>query len=162
MLLRLMSTGAASAREVLEAHLGVPVRDRPGAGAAGGLGAALFAAGAVREPGIALVERAVGLAVRVAEADLVVTGEGSFDFSSLSGKVVSGVAALAAEHAVPCVVVAGEVQVGRREMGAAGVDSAWSLVDELGRERALTEPAAALAELAARVARQWSRQASPS
>jgi len=147
--------------DVLEAHLGTPVRDLPGAGAAGGLGAALFALGARREPGIALVQSAVGLAARVARADLVVTGEGAFDVSSLTGKVVSGVAALAAEHAVPCVVLAGQVQLGRREAAAAGVEQAWSLVEAVGAERALGEPASALAELAARVAAQWSRPARP-
>lgn len=142
---------------VLERHLGVAVRDLPGAGAAGGLGAALLALGARREPGIELVQRLVGLADRVAAADLVVTGEGALDPTSLSGKVVSGVAALAAEVAVPCVVLAGSVSVGRREAAAAGIEAAYSLVETVGRERALGEPGAALAELAARVARQWSR-----
>lgn len=142
--------------DALEAYLGVAVRDRPGAGAAGGLGAALYALGARSEPGIALVQGLVGLADRVAAADLVVTGEGTFDFSSLQGKVVSGVAALAIEHAVPCVVLAGRVLVGRREAGAAGVEATWSLVDAVGEERALGDPAAALSELARRVARQWS------
>ena len=140
----------------LEAHLGVAVRDQPGAGAAGGLGAALLALGAQREPGIALVLRLVGLAARAGQADLVVTGEGTFDFSSLSGKVVSGVAALAAEHAVPCLVLAGAGRVGRREAAAAGVEATYSLVEAVGVEAALTRPAQELAALAARVARQWS------
>lgn len=143
--------------EVLEAHLEVAVRDSPGAGAAGGLGAALLALGARREPGIELVQRLVGLAGRVAQADLVVTGEGTFDFSSLAGKVVSGVAALAAEHAVPCLVLAGAVRVGRREAAAAGIEATYSLVDSVGVEAALRRPARELAALAARVARQWSR-----
>lgn len=153
----LLDAALARWADVLEARLGTSVRDRPGAGAAGGLGAALFALGARREPGIALVQSAVALDARLAEADLVLTGEGSFDPSSLSGKVVSGVARLAAEHAVPCVVLAGDVSVGRREAAAAGIDSAWSLVEAVGRERAFAEPAAALAELAERVAAQWSR-----
>jgi glycerate 2-kinase len=142
--------------DVLEAHLGVAVRDRPGAGAAGGLGAALFAVGAGMRPGIALVQEAVGLEQRVAQADLVVTGEGRFDSQSLVGKVVSGVARTAGEHAVPCVVLAGDVQLGRREAAAAGVEQAWSLVDLVGAERAMGDAAAALAELAAHVAGQWS------
>lgn len=148
--------------DVLEPHLGVAVRELPGAGAAGGLGAALLALGARREPGIQLVQRLVGLADRVTAADLVVTGEGAFDPTSLSGKVVSGVAALAAGHALPCVVLAGSVSVGRREAGAAGIEATYSLVETVGRERALGEPATALAELAARVARQWSRPPGPS
>ena len=143
--------------DVLEPHLATAVRDLPGAGAAGGLGAALLALGARREPGIELVQRLVGLDARMAAADLAVTGEGAFDPTSLIGKVVSGVAALAAAHAVPCVVLAGSVSVGRREAAAAGIEASYSLVETVGRERALGEPAAALAELAARVARQWSR-----
>ena len=143
--------------DVLEAHLAVSVRDRPGAGAAGGLGAALLALGARREPGIALVQRLVGLADRLARADLVLTGEGTFDFSSLSGKVVSGVAASAVAAAVPCLVLAAVVRVGRREAAAAGVEAAYSVSETVGVERSLARPAEELAALAARVARQWSR-----
>lgn len=143
--------------DVLEPHLGISVRDLPGAGAAGGLGAALLALGARREPGIELVQRLVGLEDRVAAVDLVVTGEGALDPTSLTGKVVSGVAALAVAHAVPCVVLAGSVSIGRREAAAAGIEASYSLIETVGRERALGEPATALAELAARVARQWSR-----
>lgn len=142
--------------DVLEAHLDVSVRDRPGAGAAGGLGAALYVLGATQRPGIALVQEAVGLEERVARADLVVTGEGRLDSSSLVGKVVSGVARMAGEHAVPCIVLAGDVQLGRREAAAAGVEQAWSLVDLVGAQRAMADAEAALAELAAHVAGQWS------
>ncbi len=142
--------------DVLEAHCGRSVRDEPGAGAAGGLGAALLALGARREPGIALVRRLVDLEAKAAGVDLVLTGEGTFDFSSLTGKVVSGVAALAAEHAVPCLVLAGAVTVGRREAAAAGIEAAYSLVEAVGVQAALAEPAEELAALAARVARQWS------
>ena len=141
--------------DVLEAALDVQVRDRPGAGAAGGLGAALFVLGATVQPGIALVQESVGLDERVSRADLVVTGEGRFDSQSLVGKVVSGVARTAGEHAVPCVVLAGDVQLGRREAAAAGVEQAWSLVDLVGAERAIGDAAAALAELASHVAGQW-------
>ena len=140
----------------LEDHLGVQVRDLPGAGAAGGLGAALLALGARREPGLALVAATVGLADAVAGADLVVTGEGRYDATSLRAKVVGGVAALAAEHAVPCVVVAGQVDVGRREAAAAGVDDTYALADAVGLDAALADPAGALRQVAARVARQWS------
>ncbi|HEX5089237.1 MAG TPA: glycerate kinase [Nocardioides sp.] len=128
-----------------------------GAGAAGGLGYALLALGATREPGIALVADAVDLAERARAADLVLTGEGSFDYSSRAGKVPHGVATIAEEALRPCVVLAGRVEVGAREMRALGVESAYSMVDLVGEGRAFAEPAAALAELAARVARTWSR-----
>jgi glycerate kinase len=128
-----------------------------GAGAAGGLGFALLLLGAVREPGVGLVADAVGLAERLRGADLVVTGEGAFDFSSRSGKVPYGVAELAAEALVPCVALAGQVLVGSREMRALGVESAYSLVELIGEDRAFAEPYAALADLAERIARTWSR-----
>jgi len=129
----------------------------PGAGAAGGLGFALLLLGASRAPGIELVSDAVRLAERARVADLVVTGEGAFDFSSRSGKVPYGVARVAEEALRPCVALAGQVLVGSREMRALGIESAYSLVDLVGEERAFADPAGALAELAARVARTWSR-----
>jgi glycerate kinase len=128
-----------------------------GAGAAGGIGYALLALGATREPGIALVAEAVSLASRARAADLVVTGEGAFDFSSRAGKVPYGVAGIASEALRPCVALAGQVLVGSREMRALGIESAYSLVELVGEERALGAPADALADLAARVARTWSR-----
>ena len=100
---------------------------------------------------------AVGLEDRLASADLVVTGEGAFDFSSRSGKVPYGVAEVAARSLVPCIALAGRVLVGAREMRALGVESAYSLVDLVGEERALDAPADALADLAERAARSWSR-----
>ena len=143
--------------EVLEAHLGVRVRDLPGAGAAGGLGFALLALGARRVPGLDLVAAAVGLDAAVDRADLEVTGEGAFDAPSLRGKVVGGVAARAAARAVPCVVVAGRVAVGRREAAAAGIEASYSLVEAVGAQPALADAAGSVAAVAARVAGQWSR-----
>ena len=99
----------------------------------------------------------VELAERARQADLVLTGEGAFDFSSRSGKVPYGVAAVAAEALRPCVAIAGQVLVGSREMRALGVESAYSLVSLVGEERAFGDPAGAVADLAARVARTWSR-----
>ena len=142
--------------DLVERHLQVQVRHLPGAGAAGGLGAALFALGATRVPGLQLVAGALGLASQVASADLVVTGEGAFDATSLSGKVVSGVAEAAQQEAVPCLVIAGRVEVGYRQAAAAGVEATYDLT-ELTGERALADPRGALQEVAHRVACQWSR-----
>ncbi|RYB96345.1 glycerate kinase [Nocardioides glacieisoli] len=128
-----------------------------GAGAAGGIGYALLVLGATREPGIDLVCASVSLASRARQADLVVTGEGAFDFSSRAGKVPYGVAAVASEALRPCIALAGQVLIGSREMRALGIESAYSLVELVGEERALGAPADALADLAARVARTWSR-----
>jgi glycerate 2-kinase len=130
--------------------------DAPGAGAAGGLGFGLFVLGGTRRSGIELVTGAVGLADRASRADLVLTGEGAYDFSSRSGKVVYGVAEVAGRAVRPCVVLAGQVLVGTREMRAMGVESAYSMVDAVGRDAAFAEPGASLAALAQRVARTWS------
>jgi glycerate kinase len=54
------------------------------------------------------------------------------------------------------VVLAGRVDVGRREAAAAGVEAAYALADAVGLRAALDRPQEALAELAGRVARQWS------
>jgi glycerate kinase len=119
----------------------------------------LFWLGAEVAPGAQTLAAVAGLPTALASADLVVTGEGAYDFTSLRGKVVAGVAEAAVAEAVPCLVLAGRVTVGRREMLSSGVDAAYALVDEPGGEaRALGDPAAALADLAARVAREWARR----
>lgn len=151
---------AALARfaDVVAAGLGRDVRDEPGAGAAGGLGAALLACGALRVSGAGLVRDLVGLDAELDHADLAITGEGSFDWQSLRGKLITAVARGAADRGVPCVVLAGQVSVGRREAGAAGVDSAYSVADDAGGvEASMADPAGTLAALAARVATRWSR-----
>lgn len=134
------------------------VADLPGAGAAGGLGFGLLLLGGRRVPGIATVMEVVGFAAQLPDVDLVLTGEGAFDPSSLRGKVVSGVAAAAAAAARPTVVLAGRVEVGRREQAAAGISGAYAVVDHLAAgEDPLARPAERLADLAERVARTWSR-----
>jgi glycerate 2-kinase len=152
----LLDAALARWAEVLERDLpGAPpgLAVLPGGGAAGGLGAALLALGAGRESGVDLVRRLVGLDDAVAQSRLVVTGEGSFDFQSLRGKLVTGVAAVAAEHGLPCLVLAGQVAVGRREMGAAGIEAAYAVADQAGSvEAAMAAPFDRLADLAARVA----------
>ena len=128
-----------------------------GSGAAGGLGYALMCLGAVRVPGIATVMEATGLEDRIRASDLVITGEGRFDWQSLRGKVVSGVATLTMPTARPCVVIAGDVVVGRREFSALGVSSAYSIAEVVGSvEAALADPVGTLTQTAARVARTWS------
>jgi glycerate kinase len=131
--------------------------DQPGAGAGGGLGYGLMALSGRRAPGIDTVLDAIGFDARVRSADLVVTGEGSFDFQSLRGKAPAGVAARSQAAGRPCLVLAGRVEVGRREAAAAGIEAAYAVVDRVGPEAALADPAAGLADLAADVARQWSR-----
>ncbi|HVS67097.1 MAG TPA: glycerate kinase [Mycobacteriales bacterium] len=146
----------ADAVEPLVGQAGL--RDRPGAGAAGGLGFGLFALGAERESGADLVMDAVGLAEAIEGADLVVTGEGSFDATSLRGKVASGVAARAQAAGVPCIVAAGQAHVGSRDHSAHGFDEVWSVADQLGSVQAALEAGGdGVRALGAAVARAWAR-----
>ena len=99
-----------------------------------------------------------GLDDLLAEADIVITGEGSFDEQSLRGKVVAGVAAAARDRGVPCLVFAGRVQVGRRGALSAGVTESYSLVEHFQSvDAAMARPEEGLRALAERAARQWSR-----
>ena len=132
------------------------VAGRPGAGAAGGLGAALFWLGGRREPGAAMVSEAIGLESAMRDADLVVTGEGAYDITSLRGKVVAAVAAAAGRAALPCVVVAGQVAVGQREAAAHGVDETLALVDLAGSvTSAMDRPHQWLEAAGAKLAARW-------
>ncbi len=143
---------------VLASAFGTDVRDEPGAGAAGGLGAALLALGAERVSGAGLVRELVGLDAALDRAGLAVTGEGSFDWQSLRGKLVTTVARGAADRGVPCIVLAGQVSVGRREAAAVGVEAAYGVAEDAGGvEASMADPAGTLAALAERVARRWSR-----
>jgi glycerate kinase len=144
---------------VLEQAFGVAdLRTLPGGGAAGGIGAALLALGGRVVSGIGLVTGLIGLEEQLDAADLVITGEGSFDHQSLRGKVVAGIANGARDRGLPCVVIAGRNETGYREAAAAGVTETFALVGHFGSEQqALAEPARGLREVAARLAGQWSR-----
>ncbi|WP_139122953.1 glycerate kinase [Cellulosimicrobium cellulans] len=131
--------------DLLEREAGSPVADVPGAGAAGGVPAGLVAVlGAQLEPGARLVADAIGLRDEIHRADLVVTGEGSFDSQSVEGKVADAVGALAAEapHRPPVVVLAGRVVLPAERARAAGIAAAFSIApgpveleDLMGRTR---------------------------
>ena len=147
--------------ETTDLMTGKPLRldKQPGAGAAGGLGYALYLLGGRRVSGVSEVLRAVGLRELVAAADLVVTGEGSFDWQSLQGKVVAGVAGLALETATPSVVIAGQTLVGRREAMTLGLSGTYAVADSAAEvEAAMADPVGTLQARAARVAATWSPQ----
>ena len=125
---------------------GVDVRDEPGSGAAGGLAGGLAAAGALLAPGFDVVAEALGLAERIAKADLVVTGEGTLDAESFEGKAVGGVVELAAAAGVPVLVAAGDVLAGELPELPPSVEVV-SLVARFGRERAFGDAAGCVEEV---------------
>jgi glycerate kinase len=134
---------------VILRDLGLDVRDVPGAGAAGGLGAGLIALlGARVRPGFDVVAEAVGLAERLEAADVAVTGEGRFDSQSERGKAPAGVLRMAGEAGCRAVLIAGEVADG--VLPAAGF--VYSLAERAGSVEAAISRAGPLLEEAAEAA----------
>jgi glycerate 2-kinase len=152
-----LDAALASWGAVLAAAGGRPdLLEQPGTGAAGGLGAALAALGARRVGGGELVWEVAGLDEALAAADLVVTGEGRLDDQSLRGKLVSVVATRARARGVPCIALAGQVDLSVGEALEAGLEGAYSVSADAGSvEAALAEPAARLTDLAQGVAGRW-------
>lgn len=131
-----------------------PVAELPGAGAAGGLGAALLALGARRESGAAVIAAHTDLDAELADADLLVTGEGRLDEQSLHGKVISALAAAARAHRVPVVVLAGQITLDADRLATVGVARAAAMADFAGSvRRAIEEAPAVLTALAEHTAR---------
>ena len=140
----------------LDAAAGRAVSAEPGAGAAGGIGAALLALGGRRESGAAIIAEFTGLADDVAGAQLIITGEGRFDDQSLHGKVVSALAAGARAHDIPVLVLAGQVTLDPAALAAAGVRAAYAIADYAGSvQRAIDDAADQLTGLAERTAAEF-------
>jgi glycerate kinase len=128
-------------------EFGVDVSRIPGAGAAGGLAGAVAALGGEVVPGFDLVADLADLDGALGRADLVVTGEGRLDVTSLAGKVVSGVVARVAGRAEVLVIAGTTDGTGARELAATtstpeDLLEIVSLVERYGAERALAETAA--------------------
>ncbi len=129
----------------------------PGAGAGGGLGYGLLLLGAHRQGAVQWCADAWDLPAEMSRSDLVITGEGCLDVRSFAGGVVSTVSGAAAERALPTVVIAGQVRLGRRDamsLGLAGVYAVADSSEEIAA--AMADPVGTLAERAARVASTWS------
>ena len=127
----------------------------PGAGAAGGVGlAALAVLGAEPRPGIGLVLDLAHFDSALAGAELVITGEGSLDEQSLSGKAPVGVARAAAGHRIPVVAVVGRSTLTESQLAAAGICAVYPLSDlEPDPVRCNTEASALLERVGRAIAR---------
>jgi glycerate kinase len=143
--------------EVVEAELGTPVLDTPGAGAAGGLGAGLMAfAGGTLHSGVDLVAEANGLVRALDGAKLAITGEGRIDGQSARGKVPAGVARLARARGVPVIAVAGALGPGYVAVYAAGIDAVFSIAPgPVSLEDAMAQAGTHLRDTAEALARLW-------
>ncbi|MDQ6659821.1 MAG: glycerate kinase [Chloroflexota bacterium] len=110
--------------DILERDLGSTVRDTPGAGAAGGLGAGLITfLHATLRPGTEIILEAVHLEECLRSADFVITAEGQLDYQTAYGKSVGAVAALAKHYALPVLALAGSLGENYQTIYDLGVDA---------------------------------------
>ncbi|MBG0739855.1 glycerate kinase [Paeniglutamicibacter antarcticus] len=125
----LLDAGLRHLASVVRSATGTDI-NIPGAGAAGGFPSSFLAySRADIEGGFALVAELTSLAGALAEADLVITGEGSLDMQSLSGKAPIGVADAANARGLPVVVVAGRIEVTPAQLAEHGVVAAASAAE---------------------------------
>lgn len=115
--------------QIIDRDLDIDVLSLEGGGAAGGMGAALYAfCGANLRPGIEIVTDALGLAELVADADLVITGEGRIDSQTIHGKVPVGVAKVAKRFNVPVIGIAGSLTADVGVVHQHGLDAVFSVL----------------------------------
>lgn len=127
-MVRLLDSNLSHFADVLQKTAGNDVRNIPGTGAAGGLGASAIAfLGARLLPGIEIILDMVGFEGLLHGASLVFTGEGKIDGQSLRGKVPVGVAKRAKAKGVPVVAVVGDVGDGCEGVYEAGIDAVFSI-----------------------------------
>ncbi|GBR06089.1 glycerate kinase [Acetobacter oeni] len=113
--------------------IGRDIAYTPGAGAAGGLGAALLAfTDAKLRPGVDIVMEALDVASALADADLVITGEGRIDGQTVRGKTPVGVARVAKRLGKPVIAIAGSLGTGVDAVYDAGIDAVFGTVQRPG------------------------------
>lgn len=141
--------------DIIKSVLGRDVKHRAGAGAAGGMGAALMGIfKADLRPGIDIVMDAVKLSEQLKEADLVITGEGRIDSQTIHGKTPIGVARCAKQYNLPVIGIAGCLSSDVGVVHEHGIDAVFSVVPRpVALADALKEGAANVENTAANVAR---------
>lgn len=128
-MMRELDEGLSHYTDIIKRDLGIDIKDVPGAGAAGGLGAGLmvFLKAKLRS-GVDLVMEAVSLEKKLQGVDLVITGEGKIDRQTAYGKVPVGVAGLARKHNVPVIAVVGQIGEGAEILRDYGIHKIYPLV----------------------------------
>ena len=129
--------------QIYESDFGVDVTAMAGAGAAGGLAGGLAARGASLVNGFEVVADEIGLRERILDVDVVVTGEGRYDATSLEGKVVGGVGDLAGQSGTRALAVVGSSDPGAPR--PAGVE-VLDLTVRFGSQRAHADPCGCVRE----------------
>lgn len=142
---------------VIARDLGRQVAQRPGAGAAGGLGAGLMAfLDARARPGADVVLEAMRFRERITGAALILTGEGRLDAQTLCGKAVAAVARIAREAGVPVIALAGYVDLSVNDIRELGLTAAYGIVPPgMPESEALPRAAQLLTDAAERAVAAW-------
>jgi len=142
-MVKLLDCNLSHYAEVIARDLGVEVADVPGAGAAGGMGAAILAfLGGRLRPGIDIVTDAINLGAAIKTADLVITGEGRIDSQTIKGKTPIGVARVAQAYGVPVIGLAGCLANDAAVVHQHGIDAVFCAVRKAcSVEEALREAA---------------------
>ena len=113
----------------MKQDLAIDVLTLEGGGAAGGMGAALYAFCCAKlRPGIDIVKEALHLDALVTDADLVITGEGRMDSQTIHGKVPVGVARVAKRYHIPVIGIAGSLTADVGVVHQHGVDAVFSIL----------------------------------
>lgn len=147
---RALDGGLAHFASQVEATFGRSISAMAGAGAAGGFGGGLVGIfGARLQAGFTLVAEAMCLADAIANADLVVTGEGRTDAQTLRGKAPAGVARMAKAAGVPCIIISGSLGPGYEPLYNEGTAGIFPAVSGPIHLRAAMAGAAELVEAAA-------------
>ena len=156
--LPLLDAGLRQLAAVIEETGADDAADKPGSGAAGGLGfGARVFLGADLLPGFSLVTDALKLREQIAKSDLVITGEGRLDQQTLSGKVIRGLTDLASPLHVPVVAFCGSLALSPAQSHALGLHFAQSIVaGPMDLAAALQQAPTLLADAAERFGRFWS------
>jgi glycerate kinase len=126
-----LERGLETLGAVIAKDIGIDVREMPGGGAAGGLGAGLVAfLGAKIRNGFELIAELCGLEDKIKSADLVVTGEGRMDRQTIKGKAPMGVAKMARKYGVPVIAICGSLAFEASLLYDRGIDAMDSSVTE--------------------------------
>ncbi len=115
--------------EIMANQQGVDVRNTPGSGAAGGMGAVFLGLlHAAFKPGIEIVMEAIHFDRHIQQASLIITGEGRLDGQTLSGKVIAGVCKQAKLYHIPTIALCGGMELTGEQMDQIGLGAAFSIV----------------------------------
>ncbi|MEY8711726.1 glycerate kinase [Mangrovibacter phragmitis] len=119
--------------DIIKSALNVDVKNVPGAGAAGGMGAALMSfLGAELRSGIEIVTEALNLEEHIHDCTWVVTGEGRLDSQSIHGKVPVGIASVAKKYHKPVIGIAGSLTKDVAVVHQYGIDAVFSVLSSIG------------------------------